>query len=478
MKKSTLSFFFLVLFAGAAFAQTPANDAAMYKISLPGYSKFANIWLTGVFRNSGTDTLRSVIINYTVNGGPVHRFTKDSLRIARNQNWPFTAPDQLNINAEGEWKIKCWTSAPNGVADEKPANDTLEHIIQVVKEYPAKNILIEEVTGAWCGYCPRAPIIYRKTVEPVYPNTIFAAIHTGDAMAITESREFTNAYVVGVPCGFVDRKKLANDAAIDYSPEEWLNLINQTDHEFNPAVLNVYNYYDAATGDWKIDVVADFVFNMTGNFRLNCYILEDSLKGTGSSWEQRNFFNGGASDPYRELQGAGDPIPQYYHNHVVRKMLGGSWGQSGIIPSQVNKGDRYVFSKTFKPDSKWKLSQLHVVGILQLYDSDKLKRQVLNSVEAPLSYATGTDQLPSNRSVRIYPNPTSDRAILELKNFGWEDVSLKVVNITGQVLLQQVISNPGVNETFNLDLRNHPAGIYFIRISSPNGIDNLKLIKQ
>jgi hypothetical protein len=478
MKKSTLILLVTLLIGTASLAQIPANDASMYKITMPNYSKFVTLPITGVFRNSGTDTLRSVIINYTVNGGTVHRFTKDSLSIPRSQNWPFVTPDPLNITAEGDWKIKIWTSAPNGATDEKTSNDTLEHVVQVVREYPAKNILIEEVTGAWCGYCPRAPIIYKKTIEPVVPNTIFVAIHTGDAMAITDSREFTNTYVTGVPCGFVNRTKLTADVAIDYSPEEWLNLINHTDQEFNPAVLNVYNYYDPVTGDWKIDVVADFIFNMTGNFRLNCYILEDSLKGTGSSWDQRNFFNSGATDPYRELQGAGDPIPGYYHNHVVRKMLGGSWGQAGIIPSQVSRGDRYVFSKTFKMDSKWKPGQLHVVGILQLYDADKLRRQILNSVEAPLSYATGAEQIQNSRSVTLFPNPSSDQATLQLKNFGQEDLTLKVINISGQEMTEQVIANPGISKTISLDLRKYSAGIYFVRISGPSGQNHLKLIKQ
>jgi hypothetical protein len=129
-------------------------------------------------------------------------------------------------------------------------------------------------------------------------------------------------------------------------------------------------------------------------------------------------------------------------------------------------------------DSKWKPGQLHVVGILQLYDADKLRRQILNSVEAPLSYATGAEQIQNSRSVTLFPNPSSDQATLQLKNFGQEDLTLKVINISGQEMTEQVIANPGISKTISLDLRKYPAGLYFVRISGPSGQNHLKLIKQ
>ncbi len=478
MKNSTILLFFLALLPGFLTAQTVATDAAMYKLNLPNYTEYQNVRINGVFRNTGTDTLKSVVVNWTVNGGPVQRLGFDTLKVARNQNWPFFSSGDLVLDADGDWIIKAWVSSPNGKTDEKASNDTLTHTIQVVKAYPAKNILIEEVTGAWCGFCPRAPIIYKKSVAPVYPNTIFVAIHTGDGMAIADSRDFTNTYVTGVPCGFVDRRKMPDGTKIDFSPEEWLNTLNHTENRFNPAILNVYNYYDPATSEWKIDVVADFIFNMSADFRLNAYIVEDSLIGSGSNWDQRNFFNGGANDPYRELQGAGDPLPGYYHNHVVRKMLGGSFGQAGIIPSQIKRGDRYVFSKTFKADSKWKMNQVHIVGLLQLYNSDKLGRQIINSVKTGVSLKTGTGPAENPSSVTLYPNPAGETAWLQIQGFRPGKMEVKIYSISGQEMVTKTLENNAADQKTPLDLSACTPGVYFVQISDGEKLQTIKLIRQ
>lgn len=478
MRRFTSLIAALIFCTGNMMAQTFAHDASMYKLILPSYSEFKSVLMTGVFKNSGTDTLHNVIINWTINDGVIQQLTKTDLNVARNQTWPFTAPNNLILNTEGNITVKAWVSLPNGFADEKPANDTLTQIIQVIESYPERHILIEEVTGAWCGYCPRAPIIYRVNVLPNYPNTIFTAIHTGDGMTITDSRDFMNTYVTGVPCGFVDRKKSQMDPGIDFAPEDWQGLLSKMDNRFTPAKLNIYNYYDPATRNWKIDVVSDFVFDMAGNYRMNCYILEDSLFGTGSSWDQRNFFNGGAADPYMSLQGAGDPLPNYKHNHVVRKMTGGSWGAANIIPATVKKGDRYVYSVTFRADTKWKMENVHIVGILQQWDSDKFKRPILNAVEGDVELLTGIEKEPVQPVVRIFPNPVKDNLWVELNSTLNSDFKVQVFNSPGQEVFTRKFQNQAGQQQIPVSMKSLIPGIYFVKVITAGGISVTKVIKE
>jgi hypothetical protein len=471
----------IVLFVAVAStvsAQTPVNDASMYKLQLPAYSEFKTMKLMGVFKNNGTDTLKSVTISWKVNNGTVHQLEKTGLTVSRLQTWPFTAEEDLVLNAEGSITVKAWVSMPNGVTDENHSNDTLTQTIQVIEKYPERHMLIEEVTGAWCGYCPRAPIIYRVNVQPVFPNTIFTAVHSGDGMVANESKDFQNTYVTGVPCGFVDRKRTSSDAGIDFAPEDWLRLLNNFDNKFTPVDIHVYNYYEPATRNWKIDVVADFVFDMTANYRMNCYIIEDSLYGTGSAWDQRNFFNGGASVPYMSLQGAGDPLPGYKHNHVVRKMLGGSWGQAGIIPATVKRGDRYVYSTTFKADSKWKMENVHIVGIVQQYDADKFKRPIINSVEGEVELLTGTETVVMNSGFKVYPNPVSDFVGIEFNLESNADCQLQVLNSLGQEAWSKSVSLQTGKQRQTIPMVSFPAGIYFIRLATPGKVYVERLVKD
>ena len=461
-----------------AHTQTPAIDASMYTVIVPAYSEFTSVSMMGVFKNSGTDTLKSVMLNWKLNNGTVTQLQKTGLNVSRNQTWPFTAPENLVLNQEGKAVLKVWTSMPNGVEDQNHANDTVTQIIQVIQKYPERHILIEEITGAWCGYCPRAPIIYKTNVQPAYPNTIFTAIHSGDGMAISESSGFTSTYVTGIPTGFVDRKKSQYDPGIDFAPEDWQTLLGKLDNKFTPVELHVYNYYDPATRNWKIDVVADFVFDMTGNYRMNCYIMEDSLFGTGSAWNQRNFFNGGASVPYMSLQGAGDPIPGYKHNHVVRRMLGGSWGATGIIPATVKRGDRYVYSQSFKADAKWNMDNVYIIGIVQQYDNDKFKRPIINCVEGEVQLLTGTDPLLAVPEFRIYPNPVSDIVWIEFSAGSLSGAGLQVLNSVGQVVYSQKITDQPGSLALPVSMAGFNPGVYFVRMVTPNRVYVERLVKE
>lgn len=85
-------------------------------------------------------------------------------------------------------------------------------------------------------------------------------------------------------------------------------------------------------------------------------------------------------------------------------------------------------------------------------------------------YNTGINELES-ASLTIYPNPVEDKL-----NLVWEEenVDYLILNSKGQVLRQGVISN-GINQ-FNIS--EFSSGIYFIQISSKNGVLVKPFIKR
>ncbi|HEY6081910.1 MAG TPA: M43 family zinc metalloprotease [Chitinophagaceae bacterium] len=98
------------------------NDAAIYRVSDPAGKVCDNtIAPVVVLKNKGKDTLRSVTVSYQVDNGAVTAY-----------QWTGSLPSidtvtlQLpaaNINI-GNHLIKVYTSLPNNVPDEQPANDT------------------------------------------------------------------------------------------------------------------------------------------------------------------------------------------------------------------------------------------------------------------------------------------------------------------------------------------------------------------
>lgn len=446
-------------------AQDTVNDAGLLVLQMNDYSKYGEMSVKGAFKNNGNVNLTNVIINWQIDDGAVQRYYKDNFDIRPGQSWFFLHPEMVEFSQTKNYFVKVWVASPNGEADSNSDNDTLIHRVQVIQQFPEKHSLVEEVTGAWCGYCPRAPIIFESVVKPAHPNAIMVAIHSGDGMYTSDSRAVMDTYVTGVPCGFVNRSK-PSPYSVSMSPEQWKGALDKMDPEYTPADLNVYNYYNPETREWKIDVVADFVLDIAGDLRLNCYIVEDSLTGEGRSWDQRNFFNNSASDPYMELMGAGDPIPNYVHNHVVRKMLGGSWGEEGIIPKEAIAGERYVYSQTFTAPESWNMDNIHLIGLLQSYNSDINKRPILNVKEAQLANITGTRIFTNQDQVKVYPNPSNKQLSVELPSYD-TDSKLDILDTQGRVVFSRTIK-AGSAQIISINCEDWVSGIYFYRTINRN----------
>jgi len=476
MKKITLLLAFCALLFGNSNAQIAANDVELISIT-------TNIWarpgdvvqIKGSFRSKGTDILNNATFSWSVSDGEVFSFVMNNLNMSKNRDSTFTHPDLLHITSHEDIIIKVWVSEPNGEADVESRRDTLYRTIQIIDEFPERNIVLEEFTGTWCGWCPRGPITYRDQIHPAYPNVILAALHNGDDMVFSAGNTVVGAYASGFPSGMIDRRAVG-DFPVALSTNEWITALNQMDTEFTPAAINVYNYYYPDTYEWKIDVVVDFIMDYSGDLRLNCFILEDSVTGTGNGYDQSNYYNTRTDIP--ELQGAGNPIVGYKHNHVVRAMLGGPWGQTNIIPATVKRGDRYIFSRTIKPSAIDDIRNTYLVGVLQAYSSNIVYRTILNAKKAEVSLATGYNWSQVENKLKLYPNPVSDLAILEMDYQHAGSSIIEVVNITGKTIYQNEIEALSGKNILNIDTKNWDSGVYFVRATQDEKVQIIKLIKR
>lgn len=80
----------------------------------------------------------------------------------------------------------------------------------------------------------------------------------------------------------------------------------------------------------------------------------------------------------------------------------------------------------------------------------------------------------SEKKLSLYPNPTGDILILELKNSVAASAEISIFNTAGQTVFQQK-NNSSIER---LDLSDLPSGIYFCRVSSKNGIRVKRFFKK
>jgi hypothetical protein len=81
----------------------------------------------------------------------------------------------------------------------------------------------------------------------------------------------------------------------------------------------------------------------------------------------------------------------------------------------------------------------------------------------------------TNQDIKLsaYPNPTTKIIILDFGKL-YQEVSIKVTNLTGQVVLDKAIQN-SFRTSVNLE---GAAGVYFINILTEEGSRTVKVIKE
>jgi len=476
MKRITFIFVATLFLSSSLSAQLAAYDVGLRKVTTKMWAKPGEeISISGQFSNLGTQVLTHLKISWSIGEGDAQVYDMDGLNMSKSHTVNFTHPDKIVASGTEDIILKVWLSHPNGEQDEKSRNDTLYKTIQLINEFPERMIVLEEFTGAWCGWCPRGPITYRDVIHPTYPNVILAALHNGDDMVTSEGNKVVSAFGAGFPTGMIDRRAIG-DYPVALSTNEWMPALNQMDQEFTPAALSIYNYYWPDTYEWKIEVVADFIMDYTGDLRLNCMILEDSVTGTGSGYNQSNYYND--RNEYEELEEAGNPIIGYNHNHVVREFTAGAWGKSGVIPTKAKRGERYIYSIIIKPKAHWDMRQIHLVGLLQAYNSSASARPILNATKTELHMATGYNLNDIETKISVYPNPVSDYAIIDLGSQVDNNSSLEIISISGQTIIQMDADLIANKQHLQVDMKDWKSGIYFVKAIVNNKPQTIKLIKN
>ena len=135
--------------------------------------------------------------------------------------------------------------------------------------------------------------------------------------------------------------------------------------------------YNNVTRQIDVYLKAMFTGTVSGDIRFNCIIIEDSVVGTGSGYNQVNAYNTTAGHTY---YGAGNPIVGLPHRYVARDFLGGTWGTSGVIPASVNFGSVATYHYSYTVPANFDEQKISLVGLVSLYSASGVtNRPILNA---------------------------------------------------------------------------------------------------
>jgi hypothetical protein len=453
-------------------------DVAMNSLDLGQYLDIANapFNIQGNLSNMGTETIQSVTLNYSVNNGTPVTSAITNLSTGMFADTTLVSATPWMPAGSGQYELKIWVTDINGNPDQNNSNDTATLAVTVMDTIITKMVLIEQGTGAWCQFCPDGTVIMNDILQTLN-NTIGVTIHNGDAMAFADGNTVNSAFISGYPGGMIDRYKFPDMAGVGFSRGQWKAKTIERLATPVPVHVSATHTYNMSTRQLSATVRVEFFEDMTGEFRINCHVIEDSLTGTGQGWNQANAYN---STPGHPFQGAGNPIVGYVHNHVTRTMLGGPWGAAGTIPNTVTKGAVYEQTFNYTLPSVLKPQHISIVPLLQMYSANPNEREILNAQKYDLDYHVGMEEeISLFEYVNIYPNPAGNHLNVDMALTAANKVKLEVTNMMGQVVITENIGNvPAGQKLVTINTSDLADGYYVIRLISDNKAEVFPFIKR
>ena len=242
-----------------------------------------------------------------------------------------------------------------------------------------KNVLLEQHTGTWCGWCPDGSVKMDEILDLYGDQVIGVKIHNGDDMAIPEQSTIARALgLTGYPTGSVDRKNFGGSVFLSRSA--WKTSCESQLQQKAKAEVDCFYTLDKEARIVRIQVMANITESINFPLKFNAYIVEDDVTGQGSGYNQSNYLSGRPGFENNPYYNQPSTIVGYHHMKVVRKMIGGAWGVAGELPASVEAGDFYSYEFEAEIDEGWNIDNLYFVGMLQADAEDN--KEIINSAIA------------------------------------------------------------------------------------------------
>ncbi|MBK8498224.1 MAG: Omp28-related outer membrane protein [Flavobacteriales bacterium] len=393
---------FIAFFTGTALA---AQNAYLTNGFVPRYWKANTDYVINVrVRNSNSTTpLLSFRVDWNWNNGPVQTGNMQSTTgIVPGQYWPYPHPIPFN-KPESAGTLKVWVV---GTGDTDHSNDTLTFPVGVLANWTAKSVLIEQYTGTWCQFCPN-PNSTTNDLD-ADPFIVVAKHHNNDDFAAASSVAYWSQFNAEYsPAGVMEQEEfgtLQDDAAY----VEWGARAEQRKLGVSPVEITVVPGFNDWTRQLTVDLTATFTAAQSGDFTVNAYIVEDNVAGlqTGAA-------------------------PGYIHQQLVREVLGGTNGTSGVIPAFTTASATYTHQYTFAVPTQWNADNLRIVATVT--EHRPAGTQTVNVTDADF-VLVGVEE-HGLLNVRAYPNPSSGALWIELEDA--TPALVRLLGADGRVVIDQ-----------------------------------------
>lgn len=443
----------------------PANyDVELASLNLPAYAPSnSDIAVTGTIVNKGALNLEEFDVTYNVNGGDnVAVFHVADLDLEYNESYTFTHNVPFNTSETGTYTINVTVSNPNNSEDQIADNNGASATVNVYdpETITDRTVLIEQFTGAGCGYCPGGANRIAQAVDG-RDDYIWITHHAGfgtDDLSNPSSSQMTWFYGSNstyAPAMMFDRTHFdANEPGPVMGVGDVATITS-----FLNAALQVPCFleldmsgiaYDKNSRAISGNVSGQFAGVSPQNARITIYLVEDSIVMRQANYDIGAYDN------------------NYVHMRTARATLTDAWGDAVTI------GDDGSFSfpvnHTLATNHKdWRC---RLVAVVYNLDQTNVNNCAVFNSATTANFEgnyVGIDEVSASISLDIYPNPVTDHAVIE----STEPIqNITVVNAIGQVVYSQNNVNDSV---VTLNTQQYAAGMYIVTVKSESGISTKRI---
>lgn len=466
-------------------------DAQMMAISNQRSTTNADLTMSGSVTMWGMQPVMSVDITTTIGetSGTASISTGVTEETAAQQS---TYGAAMNYSIEGmkapatpsrytiAQSIAAVNGNPDGYAEDNDNVATTVGIALGDQHYDRKAV-VEEMTGLWCGWCPRGMVAMENLKTMYADDVITIAVHADDAL---QSESYLPmAYMTsGFPSAFVNRFYLA-DPYYGFTADATMGIADVVDEILaSPAEAQIGVTSALSADGSTIDVTSYTRFCLTDNSETPHYavayaLVEDGVRGlayaqtnyyssqmSGGPYSGRTPETSGLPDDLAQFVGMGPSIQGLTYNDVARGIYD-CFGVEGSLNSNIQSGSMQTHTYSIPvPESISNIANTTLVAMV--VDTETM--EVINAVEVKVgeSNTTGIEAVkePAKASISVNGNA------ITVTTDGNGSAVAKVYSTDGKLVAQAT-----VNGSATLSVGGQK-GTYIVRVENGNDVTVKKVM--
>ena len=466
-------------------------DAQMMAISNQRSTTNADLTMSGSVTMWGMQPVMSVDITTTIGetSGTASISTGVTEETAAQQS---TYGAAMNYSIEGmkapatpsrytiAQSIAAVNGNPDGYAEDNDNVATTVGIALGDQHYDRKAV-VEEMTGLWCGWCPRGMVAMENLKTMYADDVITIAVHADDAL---QSESYLPmAYMTsGFPSAFVNRFYLA-DPYYGFTADATMGITDVVDEILaSPAEAQIGVTSKLSADGSTIDVTSYTRFCLTDNSETPHYavayaLVEDGVRGlayaqtnyyssqmSGGPYSGRTPETSGLPDDLAQFVGMGPSIQGLTYNDVARGIYD-CFGVEGSLNSNIQSGSMQTHTYSIPvPESISNIANTTLVAMV--VDTETM--EVINAVEVKVgeSNTTGIEAVkePAKASISVNGNA------ITVTTDGNGSAVAKVYSTDGKLVAQATVNG---SATLAVDGQK---GTYIVRVENGNDVTVKKVM--